>query len=130
MLPGDKTSKNPSSSEGEIIGACRFGKPHEGYEGFEIGYWLGQPFWGQGHAADACHALIDHIFNTTNAQSIWVSCRVTNLRSRRVIEKCGFQFRESGMSHSVALGGMSPVERFVLDRQIWESLKAWGRADA
>lgn len=115
--------------EGEIIGACSYGKPSAGYEGFEIGYWLGEPYWGLGHAAESCHALIDHIFTKTLAQSVWVTCRVTNARSRRVIEKCGFQYRENAMVRSVALGGMQPVERYVLDRGNWTSLKAWGRED-
>lgn len=118
-----------NTSEGEIIGACSYGKPSAGYEGFEIGYWLGEPYWGLGHAAEACHALIDHIFTKTLAVSVWATCRVTNARSRRVIEKCGFQYRENAMVHSVALGGMQPVERYVLDRRSWESLKAWGRED-
>ncbi|MEP0520974.1 MAG: GNAT family N-acetyltransferase [Hyphomicrobiales bacterium] len=118
-----------ASSDGEIIGACSYGKPSAGYDGFEIGYWLGEPYWGLGHAAEACHALIDHIFTKTLAKSVWVTCRVTNARSRRVIEKCGFQYRENAMVHSVALGGMQPVERYVLDRRSWESLKAWGKED-
>ncbi|MFK8035142.1 MAG: GNAT family N-acetyltransferase [Hyphomicrobiales bacterium] len=120
---------DPNNVEGEIIGACSYGKPSAGYEGFEIGYWLGEPYWGHGHAAEACHALIDHIFTKTLAQSVWVTCRVTNARSRRVIEKCGFQYRENAMVRSVALGGMQPVERYVLDRGNWTSLKAWGRED-
>lgn len=113
----------------QVIGACSYGKPSAGYEGFEIGYWLGEVHWGRGHAAEACHALIDHIFDRTLACSVWATCRVTNARGRRVIEKCGFQFRENAMVHSVALGGMQPVERYVLDRRSWESLKAWGRED-
>ncbi len=130
LLPTADARHEPATTKGQIIGTCRFGQAQAGYTGIEIGYWLGEPFWGNGYAADACHALIDHIFTTTAKLSIWVSCRVTNPQSRRVIEKCGFQYREAGMAYSSALGGMSPVERFVLDRQIWKSLKAWGRADA
>jgi RimJ/RimL family protein N-acetyltransferase len=123
----DISSRNEAGEQ--IIGACSFGTPSAGYEGFEIGYWLGEAYWGQGHAAEACHALIDHIFGKTLACSVWATCRVTNARGRRVIEKCGFQFRETAMVHSVALNGMQPVERYVLDRGNWESLKAWGRDD-
>lgn len=118
-----------TEADDRVIGACSYGKPSAGYEGYEIGYWLGETFWGRGHAAEACHALIDHVFSATLACSVWATCRVTNARSRRVIEKCGFQFRENAMVHSVALGGMQPVERYVLDRRNWESLKAWGRDD-
>jgi len=47
-----------------------------------------------------------------------------------VIEKCGFQFRGTGMVRSPTLFGAFPVERFVLDRRNWASLKAWGTPEA
>lgn len=129
VLKPDSGSRDLETATDQVIGACSYGAPSAGYEGFEIGYWLGEAHWGQGHAAEACHALIDHIFVRTTACSVWATCRVTNARGRRVIEKCGFQFRENAMVHSVALNGMQPVERYVLDRRSWESLKAWGRDD-
>jgi RimJ/RimL family protein N-acetyltransferase len=51
---------------------------------------------------------------------------VSNGRARRVIEKCGFQFRETGMVRSPVSFGAVPVERFVLERRNWASLKSWG----
>lgn len=120
---------DPLRDQAEIVGGCSFGPPPSGYSGVQIGYWLGEAYWGQGYAAEACHMLIDHIFTKSTVDSIWVTCRVANARSRRVIEKCGFQFRESALEMSTALQAMQSVERFVLDRRIWESLKAWGRTD-
>jgi hypothetical protein len=49
-----------------------------------------------------------------------------NHRARRVIEKCGFQFRETGMVRSPVLRGAVPVERFALERRNWAALRAWG----
>lgn len=129
VLKSHSDSSDQDKGTDQLIGACSYGTPSAGYEGFEIGYWLGEVHWGQGYASEASHALIDHIFGQTLASSVWATCRVTNARSRRVIEKCGFQFRENAMVRSVALGGMQPVERYVLDRRNWESLKAWGRDD-
>ncbi|MEK1932952.1 MAG: GNAT family protein, partial [Pararhizobium sp.] len=53
-------------------------------------------------------------------------CRVMNVASRRVIQKCGFQFQGSGMVGSLALGGMMSVEWYRLDRKTWMSLRSWG----
>ena len=58
---------------------------------------------------------------------VWCSNRVTNARARRVIEKCGFQFRGTGMVRLPGRGAF-PIERFALDRRNWMSLKAWGAA--
>ncbi len=62
---------------------------------------------------------------TPGVTTLWCSNRATNPRARRVIEKCGFQFRGAGMM-SLPGRGAVPIERFILDRRTWASLKAWG----
>jgi RimJ/RimL family protein N-acetyltransferase len=49
-----------------------------------------------------------------------------NIPSRRVIQKCGFQFQATGMVQSLAVGGMVSVEWYRLDRKTWVSLRSWG----
>jgi RimJ/RimL family protein N-acetyltransferase len=93
----------------------------------ELGVWVGEPHAGRGYATEALQAVIDRCFAVEGAETLWGVCRVTNTRARRVVEKCGFQYRENGMARSVALRGSFPVERFVLERRVWLSLKAWGR---
>ncbi|MGH2341428.1 GNAT family N-acetyltransferase [Segnochrobactraceae bacterium EtOH-i3] len=115
--------RNPAGPE-DIIGACGFGLLPE-KDDIEVGYWIGEPFWGQGFATEAAQAVIDHAFACHGLAEIWASCRVTNSGSRRVIEKCGFQARGMGMCRSRAVGGMVPVERFRLDRGAWTALNAW-----
>ena len=94
--------------------------------GLELGYWLGEPFWGEGFATEASHALADLAFRDTDVPLITASCRLSNLASRRVIQKSGFQHAGNGMMNSIAAGPVS-VERFVLDRKTWASLRNWGR---
>ncbi|RYC04702.1 GNAT family N-acetyltransferase [Ciceribacter ferrooxidans] len=114
------------TENGAFLGCCGL-EPHQSDpETLEIGYWLGQPYWNQGYATEAAHALIDMAFRTREIRFIDARCRVTNIPSRRVIQKCGFQFQGSGMVGSLALGGMVPVEWYRLDRKTWMSLKSWG----
>lgn len=96
-------------------------------ESLRIGYWIGEPHWGHGYATEAAHAVIDYIFSITDICELWGSCRVTNSPSRRVLAKCGFQFRNGGMLNT-RTSGMVPIEHYVLERPIWQSLKAWGNA--
>ncbi len=93
--------------------------------GLEMGYWIGEPYWGRGYATEAAHALVDLAFRATDIDRLNVSCRVTNTASRRVIHKCGFQFAGQGMMDSVVAGRV-PVERYQLDRRTWVSLRSWG----
>jgi RimJ/RimL family protein N-acetyltransferase len=90
----------------------------------QLGFWLGEPHWGEGYATEAAHALVDHAFGYFNVTRLHTRCRVTNSASRRVIEKCGFQFTGIGMLSSIAAGQFS-AEHFTLERRVWASLKGW-----
>lgn len=92
--------------------------------GLELGYWVGEPYWGNGYATEAAHALIDLAFRATEVEHVHASCRVVNSASRRVIHKCGFQYVGQGMIDSISAGRV-PVERYSLDRKTWVSLRTW-----
>ena len=92
----------------------------------EIGYWLGTKHWGKGYATEAVRALIDHAFTDLEVPALQSSVRVTNPASRRVLEKCGFQWTGVGLCRIKAIGSSVPVDRFRLERGIWTALKSWG----
>jgi RimJ/RimL family protein N-acetyltransferase len=94
----------------------------------EIGYWLGVPFWGHGYATEAARALIDHAFGELGHDALMAGARVSNPASRRVLEKCGFQWTGVGLYRIRAISSSAPFDRFRLDRGLWASLKTWGRA--
>ena len=96
-------------------------------DGLELGYWIGEPYWGHGYATEAAHALVDLAFRATAIDVLHVSCRVINAASRRVIHKCGFQYAAQGMMDSLVAGKV-PVERYRLDRRTWVSLRSWSQS--
>ena len=109
---------------GTPIGACGFTQIDRHPP--ELGYWLGIKHWGKGYATEAVRAMIDHIFTDTDADAIQSAARVTNPPSRRVLEKCGFQWSGVGLCRIRAIGSSVPVDRFRLERGIWTALKSWG----
>jgi RimJ/RimL family protein N-acetyltransferase len=110
--------------EGVVLGGCGLSLTER--EAPEIGYWLGVPFWGHGYATEAVRAVIDHAFADRDHEVLQAGARVTNPASRRVLEKCGFQWTGVGLTRIRALASSAPVDRFRLDRGIWVSLKSWG----
>ena len=108
-----------------VIGACGFGQVDG--EKPEIGYWIGARYWGKGFATEAARAVIDHAFERCDYDVLHSSARVTNPASRRVLEKCGFQWTSAGLGRVRALGSSVPIDRFQLDRGLWASLKSWGK---
>jgi len=116
--------KGPSSAN--FVGMVSLGQ-RDG-ERFVLGYWIGLPHWGSGLATEAAQALVDYAFTALGAEAVASSARVTNGASRRVLEKCGFQYAGQGMGPSLFFRGMVPVDRFRLERSIWMSLKNWAQS--
>lgn len=109
-----------------FLGGCGY-RPVEGNpDHVTLGYWLGEPHWGQGIAAEAAQAVIDLAFEIEDISCIEVSVRSSNHQSKRVIEKCGFQFTRHGMAKLAALSGTVSVDCYMMARRTWESLHAWG----
>jgi RimJ/RimL family protein N-acetyltransferase len=113
-------------ARGRLIGMCGLERNRRGEP--EIGYWLGAPHWGQGYATEAVRALIDHAFGDLELDLVTAGARVSNPASRRVLEKCGFQWTGVVLTRIRALASAAPVDRFRLDRRLWASLKSWGAA--
>ena len=107
-----------------VIGACGFSQIDRHPP--EIGYWLGVKHWGKGYATEAVRALIDHAFTDLDCEALQSAARVTNPASRRVLEKCGFQWTGAGLLRIRAIASSAPTDRFRLDRGLWASLKSWG----
>jgi RimJ/RimL family protein N-acetyltransferase len=107
-----------------VIGACGI-DPRQ--DGPELGYWLGVPYWGSGYATEAARAIIDHAFGELDHETLQAGARVSNPTSRRVLEKCAFQWTGVRLTRIRAINSAAPVDRFRLDRGLWLSLKAWGR---
>lgn len=113
------------SATGEFIG-CLTLHDHKYGPGYEIGYWLGEPYWGKGYATEATVALIDLSFRTLSLEQIYISAQSRNAGSRRVIEKCGFNHSGSAIGFS-GIDGDVPVECYVMTRQQWLELRGAGQ---
>jgi RimJ/RimL family protein N-acetyltransferase len=128
-----KSSRDPGEptflitlSDGTLIGGCGIGAS-SGPDP-ELGYWIGVPYWGRGYVTEAARALIDHAFGELGCERLSGRARVSNPASRRVLEKCGFQWTGVSLIRIRALKSSAPVDCFRLDRGLWASLRSWGNA--
>lgn len=123
---GDVTFAVTRQIDGALVGACGYAR--NGAAEPELGYWIGEPYWNAGFATEAVQAVIDYAFANAGLEAITSSCRVVNAASRRVLEKCGFQWTGAGLLRVRSLKASVPVDRFRLERRTWEALRAWGRS--
>lgn len=106
---------------GEFIG-CALLYDHRYGSGYEIGYWLGEPYWGKGYATEAATALIDVAFRNLALELLYISAQSRNAGSKRVIEKCGFKYTGTAVGLSGVDGDVS-MECYVMTRQNWLELR-------
>jgi RimJ/RimL family protein N-acetyltransferase len=85
----------------------------------ELGYVLAPPMWGKGYTSEVAKPFVDTLFRLSMANRIVAHSRVQNVASRRVLEKTGFTYIDSGLHLLPARGGMHPCDRFQLDRKTW-----------
>lgn len=72
----------------------------------EIGYWLGEPFWGKGIATEAVRALVKYAFANFDFVRLHAVVKEWNPASMRVLEKCGFQL-EGRLRKSIVKDGQT-----------------------
>lgn len=57
----------------------------------ELGYWIAEPFWGQGFATESTKAVTKFAFDELKLVRIVAAAFILNKRSMRVLRKCGFK---------------------------------------
>ncbi|HEX9000078.1 MAG TPA: GNAT family N-acetyltransferase [Blastocatellia bacterium] len=73
--------------------------------GAEIGYWLGEDFWGRGIVADAVRGLTAWAFENFDLHRIYAGVLEWNPASMRVLEKAGYKF-EARLRNAVIKEGV------------------------
>jgi ribosomal-protein-alanine N-acetyltransferase len=73
--------------------------------GAEIGYWLGEDFWGRGIVADAVRGLTVWAFENFDLHRIYAGVLEWNPASMRVLEKAGYKF-EARLRNAVIKEGV------------------------
>jgi [ribosomal protein S5]-alanine N-acetyltransferase len=58
----------------------------------ELGYWLAEPYWGNGIISEAVKIIIPYAFQNFEINRIYARPFESNIASQRVLEKAGFTF--------------------------------------
>ena len=73
----------------------------------EIGYWLGEPFWGRGIATEALDAMTRYAIETHALTRMYALPFAWNAASCRVLEKAGYvlegRLRRSAIKDGVVI---------------------------
>ena len=90
----------------------------------ELGYWIGQPFWGQGLIPEASREILRHAFEDLGMSAVWCGYYDGNTKSRRVQEKLGFVYHHTTEGLEVRL--MNEIRTghvMLMTKETWEKIK-------
>jgi ribosomal-protein-alanine N-acetyltransferase len=108
---------------GEAVGGAGFspGADVERYSA-EVGYWLGEPFWGRGLTAEAVQLLSAYAFNTCGMLRLFALPFADNAQSIRVLEKAGYTREAILRASSVKHGAVRDQALYALVNQNWRGI--------
>lgn len=94
FIEQDDTWAIELQESGKVIGSIGLheDRRREGIHARMLGYVLSQDYWGRGLMTEAAGAAIRYAFEELGVDILSVIHYTFNDRSRRVIEKCGFQY--------------------------------------
>jgi [ribosomal protein S5]-alanine N-acetyltransferase len=84
----------------------------------EIGYWLGQDYWGKGIGTEAVRLMVEYAFYYFDIVRLYAEVFETNKTSMRILEKNGF-YLEGVRRKAVLKNGV------LMDDYIWVKLRGW-----
>jgi RimJ/RimL family protein N-acetyltransferase len=94
----------------------------------ELGYRLSRATWGRGLATEGAAAMIEHGFTRVGTDKVSARTLARNLRSRRVMEKCGLVFEKAFVYPEDVLAGRADDERaavkYSITRAAWLARQA------
>jgi len=92
--------------DGEHIGNCTYYDINETRGEAELGIMIGnRHYWDKGYGVDAVTTLLNHIFQRTKLNRIYLKTLVSNTRAQKCFAKCGFTTygRRNRDSHNFVL---------------------------
>lgn len=87
-----------NKESGKLYGAIGLSHQQAHRHG-EIGYWIGEEYWGQGYATEAARAVLDFALRDKDLHRVYARFFASNPASGKVMEKCGMTYEGTQKDH-------------------------------
>lgn len=97
----------------------------------ELGYALGESWWGQGFGMESCKAVLRYAFDELHCDIVSVAHFPFNQKSKRLIKKLGFTY-EGTLRRAYRLpdGALTDEALYSMTREEYEALQAPAKTSA
>lgn len=105
---------------GEVIGDLAVVRVEESIACAELGWCMGERWWGQGIMPEAGHAVLGYLFDTVRFNRVEAKHDVNNPKSGRVMEKLGM--RHEGIQRAAGRNnqGICDISVHAILRSDWD----------
>ena len=103
------------------VGSCGCFWAAEPHRTMELGYWIGEPFWGKGYVVEACRAVLLLAFAEYGPERMQARVIDGNAASERVLVKLGFRYEGTLRRSLLRRGTFEGVRMYSLTRGEWMS---------
>lgn len=93
--------------DGDVIGVIGLEGEDDGT--YELGYWLGEPWWGHGYMSEAVARVLDFAFDDLKLPRVIAGYFADNPASGRIQDKFGFRMIRQGTLECRARGQAAPA---------------------
>lgn len=87
----------------------------------EIGYWLAEPYWGQGIMSKVIPEMVSKAFDQFDIERIYAPVFGRNKASQRVLQKCGFVIEAEFQNTVYKNGKFEDEVVLAIRREHWKS---------
>ncbi len=107
--------------KGQLAGVIGLARQHDVYRySAEVGYWLGEEFWGKGLATEALKMMTEYGFEILPLERLYAGVFANNHASIRVLEKAGYHLESVGKMAAFKNGEFVDEHRYVLLKSDWD----------
>ncbi len=120
MLSADKDSTYAFAitADDKVIGSIGvFRRDNIHCRTAELGYYIGEPYWGQGLMTSAVRQICEYVFDNTDIIRIFAEPFAHNIASCRVLEKAGFTMEGVLRSNAVKNGAIVDMKMYALIKE-------------
>lgn len=102
---------------GSFIGGIGIGV--RDHQEWELGYWIGEPYWNRGYVSEAAVALKDYAFEVLKLDHVVAGHFADNHASGRILAKLGFRYTKETPRYCLARGANVRCLDMSLSRAEW-----------
>lgn len=105
-------------SGNELVGAVSL-QVDRCFDRANLGYWIGEPFWGLGYCTEAATSIVEYGFAELKLQRLHAGHLARNPASGRVMQKIGMLMEGTARQHTKKWGKFEDLVLYGLLRDEW-----------